>query len=320
MCTVPCISATHSAQYTEYYFTMSNKRNALGKGLSALLESASTDITTTTRSSNELGAVVGAVTNIPLALIEANPFQPRSHFEEQALSELADSIKLHGIIQPVTVRKMGYDRFQLISGERRFRASQLAGLENVPAYVRVANDQAMLEMALVENIQRENLDAIEIAISYKRLIDECSLTQEQLSEKVSKQRSTVTNYLRLLKLPAEVQLGIREKKISMGHARALINVEKADDMVDIYHRIMEDGLSVREVEELTRDKKKIEPRIKHKNFQGELDEKYKDKIKSLSKQYGAKIELKSNTQGEGKIIIPFTNEDELDKIIDALDI
>jgi ParB family chromosome partitioning protein len=299
---------------------MSIKRNALGKGLSALLESASTDITTNNRANNELGAVVGAVTNLPLNQIEANPFQPRSHFEEQALLELAESIKLHGIIQPVTVRKMGYDRFQLISGERRFRASQLAGIEHVPAYVRVANDQAMLEMALVENIQRENLDAIEIAISYKRLIDECSLTQEQLSEKVSKQRSTVTNYLRLLKLPAEVQLGIREKKISMGHARALINVEKADDMVDIYHQIMENDLSVREVEELTRDKKKIEPRLKHKNLTGDLDEKYKDKIKSLSKQYGAKIELKSNTQGEGKLVIPFTNEDELDRLIDALDI
>jgi ParB family chromosome partitioning protein len=299
---------------------MSIKRNALGKGLSALLENASTDITTNNRSNTELGAVVGAVTNLPLNQVEANPFQPRSHFEEQALSELAESIKLHGIIQPVTVRKMGYDRFQLISGERRFRASQLAGLETVPAYVRVANDQAMLEMALVENIQRENLDAIEIAISYKRLIDECSLTQEQLSEKVSKQRSTVTNYLRLLKLPAEVQLGIREKKISMGHARALINVEKADDMVDIYHQIMENDLSVREVEELTRDKKKIEPRLKHKNLTGDLDERYKDKIKSLSKQYGAKIELKSNTQGEGKLIIPFTTEDELNRLIDALDI
>lgn len=298
---------------------MSNKRNALGKGLSALLENASTDITTNSRAT-ELGAVVGAVTNLPLNQIEANPFQPRSHFEEQALSELAESIKIHGIIQPVTVRKMGYDRFQLISGERRFRASQLAGMEFIPAYVRVANDQSMLEMALVENIQRENLDAIEIAISYKRLIDECSLTQEQLSEKVSKQRSTVTNYLRLLKLPAEVQLGIREKKITMGHARALINVEKSDDMVDIYHQIMENDLSVREVEELTRDKKKIEPRMKHKNLTGDLDEKYKDKIKSLSKQYGAKIELKSNTQGEGKLIIPFNSEDDLDKLIDALDI
>ncbi len=299
---------------------MNNKRNALGRGLSALLESASTDITSNIKSNNELGAVVGAVTNLPLLQIEVNPFQPRSHFEQQALNELVESIKLHGIIQPVTVRKMGYDRFQLISGERRFRASQLAGLETIPAYVRVANDQAMLEMALVENIQRENLDAIEIAISYKRLIEECSLTQEQLSEKVSKQRSTVTNYLRLLKLPPEVQLGIREKKISMGHARALINVEKAEDMVEIYHPIMEDDLSVRDVEELTRDKKKIEPRLKHKNLTGNLTEKYSDKLKSLSKQYNAKIELKSNVQGAGKIIIPFANEDDLDKIIDALDI
>ena len=299
---------------------MNNKRNALGRGLSALLESASTDITSNIKSNNELGAVVGAVTNLPLLQIEVNPFQPRSHFEQQALNELVESIKLHGIIQPVTVRKMGYDRFQLISGERRFRASQLAGLETIPAYVRVANDQAMLEMALVENIQRENLDAIEIAISYKRLIEECSLTQEQLSEKVSKQRSTVTNYLRLLKLPPEIQLGIREKKISMGHARALINVEKAEDMVEIYYRIMEDDLSVRDVEELTRDKKKIEPRLKHKNLTGNLTEKYSDKLKSLSKQYNAKIELKSNVQGAGKIIIPFANEDDLDKIIDALDI
>jgi ParB family transcriptional regulator, chromosome partitioning protein len=298
---------------------MSTKRNALGKGLSALLENANTDITSN-KLSAEHGALVGSVSNIPVAQIETNPFQPRTHFEEQALAELSDSIRQHGIIQPVTVRKMGYDRFQLISGERRFRASQLAGLETIPAYIRVANDQAMLEMALVENIQRENLDAIEIAISYKRLIDECSLTQEQLSEKVSKQRSTVTNYLRLLKLPPVVQLGIREKKISMGHARALINVEKQDVMEDLYHRIMEEDLSVRDVEELARDAKKVEPRVKHKNLTGNLDEKYADKLKSLSKQYNGKVQIKSNTNGEGKLIIPFTTEDDLDRIIDALDI
>ncbi|MCX6295730.1 MAG: ParB/RepB/Spo0J family partition protein, partial [Bacteroidetes bacterium] len=183
--------------------TMSTKRNALGRGLSALLENANTDIT-----SNKLegeGKVVGAVANIEISKIETNPFQPRTHFEADALNELAGSIKEHGIIQPITVRKLGYDKYQLISGERRFRASQLAGLTSVPAYIRIANDQAMLEMALVENIQRENLDAIEVAISYKRLIDECSLTQEQLSQKVSKQRSTITNYLRLLKLPVEIQ-------------------------------------------------------------------------------------------------------------------
>ncbi|HEU4718762.1 MAG TPA: ParB/RepB/Spo0J family partition protein [Bacteroidia bacterium] len=299
---------------------MTVKRNALGKGLSALLENANTDITSSGKMKGETTAIVGAVSNIPLAQIEANPFQPRTHFEEQALTELSESIRLHGIIQPVTVRKMGYDRFQLISGERRFRASQLAGLETVPAYVRVANDQSMLEMALVENIQRENLDSIEIAISYKRLIDECSLTQEELAAKVSKQRSTITNYLRLLKLPAEVQLGIREKKISMGHARALINVEKQDDMVDLYHRITEEDLSVRDVEELARDVKKIEPRIKHKKLQGDLKEKYADKIRSLSKQYNAKISLKSNNLGEGKLVIPFANETDLERIIDALDI
>jgi ParB family transcriptional regulator, chromosome partitioning protein len=298
---------------------MSTKRNALGKGLSALLENANTDITTN-RIAGEVAAVVGAVSNIPLAQIEANPFQPRTHFEEEALQELADSLKQHGIIQPVAVRKMGYDKFQLISGERRFRAAQLAGLEMIPAYVRVANDQAMLEMALVENIQRENLDAIEIAISYKRLIDECHLTQEQLADKVSKQRATVTNYLRLLKLPAEVQKGIREKMISMGHARALINVEKQSDMLELYHRVLEENLSVREVEELARDVKKIEPRVKHKNLQGDLDEKYAEKLKSLSKQYKGKISLKSNNDGQGKIIIPFSSEQDLENILDALDI
>jgi ParB family transcriptional regulator, chromosome partitioning protein len=299
---------------------MSNKRNALGKGLSALLENANTDITNTNRLSGEIGAVAGAVTNIPVSQIEANPFQPRTHFEEQALQELADSIKLHGIIQPVTVRKMGYDKFQLISGERRFRASQLAGLEAIPAYVRIANDQSMLEMALVENIQRENLDAIEIAISYKRLLDECNLTQEQLSEKVSKQRSTVANYLRLLKLPVELQLGIREKAISMGHARALINVDNEKDQLEIYNRIIREDLSVRDVEELARDKKSIEPRVKHSNMQGELEAKYKDKIKSLSKQYSSKIELKSNVKGEGKLVIPFASEEDLEKLLEALDI
>ena len=215
---------------------MTVKKNVLGRGLSALLENANTDIT-----SNKLegeGKVVGAVANIEISQIETNPFQPRTNFEEDALNELAASIKEHGIIQPITVRKLGYDKYQLISGERRFRASQLAGLTNVPAYIRIANDQAMLEMALVENIQREELDAIEVAISYKRLIDECDLTQEQLSQKVSKQRSTITNYLRLLKLPVEIQLAIRNGDVSMGHARALISIENEDTQLDIYNQIV----------------------------------------------------------------------------------
>src|SRR4051812_34249358 len=209
---------------------MTTKKPALGRGLSALLENAKTDITT--KNIGENAAVVNSVATIRVQQIETNPFQPRTNFEETALQELSDSIRQHGIIQPITVRKLGYDKYQLISGERRFRASQLAGLTSVPAYIRIANDQGMLEMALVENIQRENLDAIEVAISYKRLIDECDLTQEQLSQKVSKQRSTITNYLRLLKLPVEIQLAIRNGDITMGHARALINIENADKQLE----------------------------------------------------------------------------------------
>ena len=204
---------------------MSKNKSALGRGLGALLENAKTDITT---KATENAAVVGTIAMIPVKNIEANPFQPRTDFEETALQELVDSIKEHGIIQPVTVRKLGFDKYQLISGERRFRSSQLVGLKEIPAYVRIANDQAMLEMALVENIQRADLNPIEVALSYKRLIDECNITQEQLADKVSKQRSTVTNFLRLLKLPAELQLGLKDKLITMGHARALINIEDKD--------------------------------------------------------------------------------------------
>ncbi|TND08970.1 MAG: chromosome partitioning protein, ParB family [Bacteroidetes bacterium] len=299
---------------------MSTKKSALGKGLSALLENAGTDITSNSLAAQG-AAVAGGVSTIPLEQIETNPFQPRTHFEEQALEELSESIKVHGIIQPVTVRKMGYDKYQLISGERRFRASQMAGLTAIPAYVRVANDQTMLEMALVENIQRENLDAVEIAISYKRLIDECGLTQEQLSEKVSKQRSTITNYLRLLRLPAEIQRGIREKSITMGHARALINIDNPKAQLDLYKRVITDDLSVREIELLARgEKSPSHHRAEHTNLRGDLHVTYADKLKSLSKQYNGKVELKSNEQGRGKLIIPFENEEALERILDALDI
>ena len=195
------------------------KRSALGKGLSALLENAETDITSSTSNSG----LVGSVSMLSIDSIEANPFNPRTHFEKAALEELSQSISIHGIIQPLTVRKLGRDKFQLISGERRFRASQLAGLKEVPAYIRVANDQTMLEMALVENIQREDLNAIEVALSYSRLIEECSLTQDQLSQKVAKSRSSITNHLRLLKLPADIQASVRDNVLSMGHARALVS-------------------------------------------------------------------------------------------------
>jgi ParB family chromosome partitioning protein len=230
-----------------------SKKPALGRGLSALLENAKTDITT--KQVGDTAPVVNSVSIIKLSNIEVNPFQPRTNFEETALQELSDSIKQHGIIQPLTLRKLGYDKYQLISGERRFRASQLAGLKEVPAYIRVADDQAMLEMALVENIQREDLDPIEVALSYKRLIDECSLTQEQLSEKVGKQRSTVTNFLRLLRLPAPIQKALRERDISMGHAKALINIDNEDRQLAIFALTLEQELSVRQIEEIARGEK-----------------------------------------------------------------
>ena len=195
------------------------KRSALGKGLGALLENSETDITS--RSSG--AGIAGSISMLSVESIEANPFNPRSNFEREALKQLSESIAVHGIIQPLTVRKLGRDKYQLISGERRFRAAQICGLAEVPAYVRIANDQAMLEMALVENIQREDLNPIEVALSYQRLIDECSLTQDQLSQKISKSRSSITNHIRLLKLPADIQAGLKDRKLSMGHARALVS-------------------------------------------------------------------------------------------------
>jgi ParB family chromosome partitioning protein len=302
---------------------MSTKKNALGRGLSALLENANTDIT-----SNQLeneGKVVGAVANIEISKIETNPFQPRTTFEETALNELAGSIKEHGIIQPITVRKLGYDKYQLISGERRFRASQLAGLKSVPAYIRIANDQAMLEMALVENIQRENLDAIEVAISYKRLIDECSLTQEQLSQKVSKQRSTITNYLRLLKLPVEIQLAIRNGDITMGHARALINIENEDKQLDIYNQIVLNDLSVRDVEDLARGIKteissgSNKSSIDKKNTKVNLSLEQQTVVDDLRAVFNTKVQINKEANGKGKIVIPFKSDNDLKRILDLLD-
>ena len=302
---------------------MSVKRNALGRGLSALLEDANTDITTNNKLEGE-GRVVGAVANIEISHIETNPFQPRTNFEEQALNELSASIKEHGIIQPITVRKLGNDKFQLISGERRFRASQLAGLKSVPAYIRIANDQAMLEMALVENIQREELDAIEVAISYKRLIDECSLTQEQLSQKVSKQRSTITNYLRLLKLPVEIQLAIRNGDITMGHARALINIDNEDKQLDIYNQIVLNNLSVREVEDLARGAKvetaTTTQKTKDKTSNNvSLSVEQATVVEDLRAVFNTKVQIKKDAKGKGKIVIPFKSDNDLKRILDLLD-
>lgn len=297
---------------------MAAKKRGLGKGLSALLEDSQTDITT--RKAGKGGTeVLGSVSELPIKSIETNPFQPRTHFEKEALKDLTDSIKAHGIIQPVTVRKMGRDQYQLISGERRFRAAQLAELKVIPCFIRVADDQSMLEMALVENIQREELDAVEVAISFQRLIDECSLTQEQLSERMGKKRSTVTNYLRLLKLPAEIQLAIRDRKISMGHARALINIEDGKKQIQLFRKAVDESLSVRQVEELVRNQAKpnqTKPR-RSTNALSFQASKLRDDLRT---QFGEKVSVTSDENGKGKVVIPFDSEADLDKIAAYFDI
>ncbi|KAA3650495.1 MAG: ParB/RepB/Spo0J family partition protein [Bacteroidetes bacterium] len=294
-----------------------NKKPALGRGLSALLENEKSDITT--KETSEVSTTVGSIAELEISQIVANPFQPRTKFEEQALIELAQSIKTLGIIQPITVRKLGYNQFQLISGERRFRASQLAGLHKIPAYIRIANDQSMLEMALVENIQRSNLDAIEIAISYQRLIDECSLTQEVLSQRVGKQRSTISNYLRLLKLPAEIQAAIRENKISMGHARALINIESETEQINVLHQILEETLSVRKTEELAKEKKESSQKP-HNSAVLPLSLVDKKLKSDLSKYFEVKVNLQRKDIDRGRLVIPFNSDEELSRIIKLMNL
>lgn len=288
----------------------SNKKRALGRGLSAILESPETDITSKDISGE---FVVGAIANIPINLIETNPFQPRNQFEEDALKELSHSIKEQGIIQPITVRKIGYDKYQLISGERRLRASKLAGLTAIPAYIRIANDQQMLEMALVENIQREQLNSIEVAISFQRLLDECNLTQEQLSERVGKNRATISNFIRLLKLAPEVQVIIRDGQISMGHARALISIEDAQAQITITQNIINNDLSVRETEEIVRNLNKPPENKSAKN--SELPEPLMASKNKLAYILGTKVDLNRNVKGKGSIVISFKNDKELNRIL-----
>jgi ParB family chromosome partitioning protein len=296
----------------------SNKRSALGKGLSALLENAGTDITS--KSTNDGG--VGSVSLLPISSIEANPFNPRTNFEKLALEELSKSIAIHGIIQPLTVRKLGRDNYQLISGERRFRASQLAGLTEVPAYIRVANDQTMLEMALVENIQREDLNAIEVALSYARLIEECNLTQDQLAQKIAKSRPSISNHLRLLKLPADIQASVRDNVLSMGHARALVAANDEALQLAIFNRIIEDGLSVRDAEQLIRQGY-VEPRSTTSTASKSAVIPKIEKNQSvfqhhLSDKLATKIEIKKSPTGNGKIIVNFNSEVDLNRIIEIL--
>ena len=286
------------------------KKQALGRGLSALLKDPTNDI----KSVQDINAdkVIGSIVELELEAIEINPYQPRTNFNEETLKELASSIRELGVIQPITVRKLDFNKYQLVSGERRFRASKLLGLTTIPAYIRIANDQESLEMALVENIQRQDLDPIEIALSYQRLIDEIQLTQEQMSERVGKKRSTIANYLRLLKLDPIIQTGMRDGFISMGHGRAIINIEDQSIQLVIYEKILTDKLSVRDTEALVKNYHNTsEAKIPEKS---ELPKFIKNGMKEFSEYFGHKINVKVSKNGKGTISIPFHSEEDFNRI------
>ena len=291
---------------------MVSKKNALGKGLGALLENAKTDITS--KSKNPQNYQAGSISRIDITNITPNPFQPRIDFEKDALQELSKSIKEHGIIQPITVRKMGRDSFQIIAGERRYQAAKIAGVNEIPSFIRIADDKKMLEMAIVENIQRRDLNAIEIGLSYQRLIDECQLTHLELSEKVSKDRSTITNFLRLLKLPVIIQKAVRDNEISMGHARAILSLNDESDMIQAFEKIKSDNLSVRKSEEIFRSKTKTK-----KNSANALSNYERRMQNDISFQLDSKVFIKKKIKGNGQIIINFKNQDHLNEILDNFD-
>jgi ParB family chromosome partitioning protein len=289
------------------------KKNVLGRGLGALIEEAEPNEGIVEKN-------IGGGTEIDLTRIETNPFQPRTEFDPDTLEELAASIREIGVIQPITVREMDNGHFQLITGERRFRAAGIAGINRIPAYIRTANDQGMLEMALVENIQREDLNSVDIAISYQRLVEECGLTQEDLSLRVGKKRATVANYMRLLKLPAEIQIGIRGNKITMGHARALLAVEDPHDQLNLFYRIMEEELSVRRAEDLARKIENIRLKPVKENVNAkDQQQPYEELRNQLSDFFNSKVTFQHNNNGSGKIVIPFRSDDELERIIGIFD-
>ncbi len=302
---------------------MSQKKPDLGKGIRALLQSmeSETSVEINDKKSAQQENNNAAVSHISLDSIEVNPFQPRADFDETALKELSDSIKMHGVVQPITVRKVGTNKYQLISGERRTRAAKLAGLKEIPAYLRAANDQEMLEIALIENIQREDLNAIEVAIHFRRLLDECNLTHESLAERVGKDRSTVTNFLRLLKLPPEVQRGLKEKKISMGHARAILALEDPIAQIDIYKETITRNLSVRDVELLARDyrgKKQSSTSATTKKESG-LSFELKKIQDEMASHLATRVQIKKDKQGKGEIVISFFSDDDLFRIKDIIE-
>ncbi len=310
-----------------------NKKQALGKGIRALLNTIDEEMKTPAEGSGgnapvppavsgQTPAGAGSIIRIPVEQIDVNPKQPRRDFDEQALKELSESIKLHDIIQPITVVKLGPTQYQLISGERRLRASKLAGLKDIPAYIRTADDQQLLEMALLENLQREDLNAIEISLSYKRLMDECELTQEQVAERMKKDRSTVTNYLRLLKLPPDIQKSVRDGHLSMGHARAIIGLDKVDEQLYVYRETLEKGLSVRQVEQLVKNMLsggKTMP-VAANAASNKLPPAYKRIEDNMASHFSTKVKLDRKKNGKGQIVIEFYNDNDLERIMEKMSI
>jgi ParB family chromosome partitioning protein len=300
---------------------MSKKnKEQLGKGLRALLGNIEkVDSNQATEVKQEvIKELSKGVAEISISEIEPNPFQPRTDFDQDELLELVQSIKTHGIIQPITVRSLAINKYQLISGERRWRASKLAGLKDIPAYIRLADDQGMLEMAIVENIQRSNLNALEVAISYQRLLDECNLQHEELADRVGKERSTVTNYMRLLKLPPDIQSGLKNEQISMGHARALLSVDNITDQLFLYKKVIRESLSVRNTEKLIRERKSNKPSSGTKS-KAEIHPEVRKIKNRLSTNFGTKVDISRSKDGKGKIVIHFNSDDQFNDIIDSIE-
>lgn len=300
------------------------KKQALGKGIRALLNTIDEELKTTgeavpaVNGGNQSHSNVSGVNRIPVDQIAVNPKQPRHDFDEHAMEELSESIKLHDIIQPITVVKLGEKSYQIISGERRWRASKMAGLKDIPVYVRTADDQQMLEMALLENLQRENLNAIEVALSYKRLMDECELTQEQVSERMKKERSTVTNYLRLLKLPPDIQKAVRDGSLTMGHARAIIGLEQIDQQLYVYREVLEKGLSVRQVEQLVKNMSMERIPNNPVKDANKLPPAYKRIEDNMASHFSTRVKLERKKNGKGSIAIEFYNDEDLERIMDKM--
>jgi ParB family transcriptional regulator, chromosome partitioning protein len=300
-----------------------NKKQGLGKGIRALLDTIDDEIQAprsgVPAATGKSTDATSTTARIPLDQIEVNPSQPRHDFDEQALRELSESIKLHDIIQPVTVVKVGQTRYQLISGERRVRASKMAGLKDIPAYVRSADSQGMLEMALLENLQRENLNAIEIALSYRQLMDECGLTQEQVAERMKKERSTVANYLRLLKLPPDIQKAVRDGQLTMGHARAIIGLEHVDQQLYVFRETMQNGLSVRQVEQMVKKIGVEKPASQPKTAASvKLPPAYKRIEDNMASHFSTRVKLDRKKTGKGNVVIEFYSDEDLERIMEKM--